>query len=309
MSYTDQPVGLLADVIARVYRYMDEPIDTPKWTSDYLWPLIVGGWQRLMGDINGVGSNRIKIQFTTTITSTVGRYILPPNVGKILRMGYLDSTTGRLTETITPRHELGIYGPGVSLQGNTQLFEPLQYDQTLTMEYVPNGFCSLHTGTLDASASGVSSTTLVLDSEPDEGYFDRQPNAYLGSIIRVLASVEGSFPDDYGHFPVQERIITGWDPKTLIATVDPAFDPDFADLGLVTYEVVPFFGYSAREALAWHVVAKLSTAQKDYTKAQQANLQYQIEKRTLLQQFIEVNSRTGGMWYGDIPGNGTFRTI
>lgn len=260
MSYTAQPEGFLAWVTAQIRRLAEEPDVDKKWTDEALWPLIVDAWQRILDDVNAVASSPLTVDYTFTVTES--RVLLPSNVGQVLQIGRV-LTNGGVSDEISPRNFLNTMGPGAVLDGQSIRFEPhwTPNGDSLTVRYIPNGFCPLHRGATDSD--DMTTTTMVLDIDPEEGYFDGTPNAYLGAVVRVLGSDEVEAPATYLVWPTQERVITGYDVQTATITVDPAFDLDFSEnggLGQLRYEVIPMFGEIFKSLIAWSVVAELHAA-------------------------------------------------
>jgi hypothetical protein len=263
-----------------------------------------------MDDINGIGDSPIVINYSFAVTTTDQDYLIPGNFGTFLQLGRLDADTGRVYEVALPRHRLNPIYTGFIFQGNYIRFEPpWPVDETLTLQYIPNGHCPIHFGTIDTSLSGSSSTQLFLDPDPSEGYFDRTPNAYLGTVIRLLSSDEVDAPEGYTTFPIQERVITGYDPETAKITVSPAFDLDFAGepLGDVTYEIVPYLAADGfAEAIAWNVASAINEVEGRSGPADRCLRRYQMQMRSLRSRFANLNARNDDKFIGDVPGTGRY---
>jgi hypothetical protein len=311
VAYTAQPTGFLADVTSRTRLYLNDPGTREKWTTDRLWPLIVDAWQLIMDDVNGLGENRLIIQWTLSVTDTTQGYLLPGNFGKFMGIGRANEGTGQNDEVTVPRSYLNPRGPGIRFEGNRIWFEPFWgTSEDLVIEYIPNGHCPLHLGSLDMSLAAVTSTLVVLDNEPSEGYFDGEPNAYLGCVLRILSSDEVTAPSDYTTWPIQERIITGYDPETLQATLSPAldFDPATDSVGSCPYEVVPFLGYAFRGLVAWRVALAIAQMEPGFEvkRINGIRLEYNKMARGVRLRLSNMNARTGQRFHGDVPGNGRF---
>jgi len=313
MSYTAQPVGFLAETIQRIYDYANEPSDNPKWTSDKLFNLIRGSWARAMNDVNTLGKDPIVVRYDIPVTNSQKTYLLPCNVGQILSFGKVEPQTGEFYEVVLPRSRLNPCGGGVLFEGNLVRFEPSwPSSETLRILYIPSGDFVCHLGTFAASDTGVSATKFPISLTPTEGYFDRRPNGYIGSVVRLLSCVDGSNnavnPSGYGYFPIQERPIVSVAGTTRLATVDPAFDFDPASLtgGTITYEIVPFLGQLFQEAVAWDVAAIIhGTEGRPNDKRDAWNNKAQ-QMRTIRSNLSGYNARTGSLLRGDIPGTGRY---
>ena len=319
MAYIAQPAGFLEDTVQRIYDYSNEPSTNPKWTTDKLFPLIRGSYARIMADVNGIGQNPIVVRFNITVTTTQRTYLLPPNVGQVLMFGKVDPANGEFYERIIPNSRFNPAGSGCTFEGPLVRLSPLwQENDTLQILYIPNGDCVMHVGTFAQNATGVSTTTFPLAVSPSEGYFDRRPNAYLGSVARLLSAVSAagvaSTPSGYSYFPIQERPITSYAPTTQLATVDTAFDfnPGDAstmsgtDPAVITYEVVPFMGDFFQEAIAWDVAALVNGTERRYAEKKDC-LQNRLNQMRLIRNNITTyNSRTGMIARADIFGYGNW---
>lgn len=240
--------------------YTDEPVSNAKFTTDKLYPLIRDAYGQVVDDVNATADNPLIVTFTMSITDGDQYAMLPANVGQIVRIGEFDSTTGGWLSSWIPGGRRWSWGSGLSLEGSMLRFDPYAVSSgNLTVQYIPKGEFLVHVGT--CTAANASSTTLKLNSAPTDGYFDARPNAYIGSILRVL-SMTGT--QQIGStactvFPVQERPIQSVAVTNLVATVAKEFDGDLslATGSTYTYEVVPWFSYEIISAVAWHCAMSL----------------------------------------------------
>lgn len=311
MAYTAQPAGFLADTIQRIYDYANEPSENPKWTSDKLYPLIRGSYGRVMQDVNGLGQNPLIVRFDVTVTSTQRTYLLPPNIGQIIAFGKVNTTTDEFYECILPQSRLNPSGPGVTFEGPLVRFEPnWGVDETLRVLYIPNGDCALHLGTFLSTDDDVTTTTIPVSTSPSEGYFDRRPNAYLGSMFRLLSCLDDTdvsvSPIGYSYFPVQERPITGVVAETALITVDteldfdPSADMDGADPFTFTYEIVPFMGDLFQEAISWDVAAIIHGTEARPLEKKDALANRLNQMRMIRSNLSAYNARTGMILRADL---------
>lgn len=314
MPYTSQPTGTLADVVQRIYDYADEPSVEAKYTTDKLFPLITQAYSRVMMEHNSMSEHPIVVRWSLTVTESVQNYYLPPNVGQLLKIGKVEDVTGRNNEWTVPRSRLNPYGPGVLLEGNMIRWEPKpRIGETLQLEYIPDGYCSIHLGTFTQGDTVTpSDTTFALNASPSEGYFDQIPNAYLGQVVRIIdcqttGSVEDQ-PTGYTSFPIQERPISGYAPTTNVITVEPAFDFNLGtNAGIAadstyTYEVVPFFWSLLKEAVIWDVVRRLHGISGKKQQEASARIYYIETMRNIRMNAANYNQRTGSSFKGDMPG-------
>lgn len=258
MAYTAQPVGFLASVVQRVREYADEASDDAKYPSDRLYPLIRDAFQSVILDAFSMHEGKVSVRYTISLVADQERYYIPRNVGTIHKLGRLQDD-GRILPFTLPRSRLNPGGPGYAIDGPCLRFTPAPAGaEDIVLEYIPNGTGEIHLSTQTANASGNSTTSFKLDTTPDEGYYDRAPNAYLGCMLRLLSS-SGSPPSGYASFPIQERVITAFNVATSIVTVAPAFDfnPTSLSTDTITYEVVPFLGPLTEQAVALDVACRL----------------------------------------------------
>ncbi len=293
MSYDAQPVGFLADVVARVREYIDDPDVKTKWTTDKVWPMIVDAWGQIMLDLTNVAENPIIVSYNISVVDDTQTYTLPANMGTFMGLYRVeDATEGTRTALRVPGGRRNPNGPGLLFEGNVLRFRPdWGVTETLQIDYIPNGHCALHTGSTNLSDGVATASQLTLDYEPDEGYFDRTPNAYVGSVIRVLNSTEiGDAPGSYIVFPVQERVITAVDTTTLVATLnkDLDFDPTADAYGSCPYEVLPFHGYALRGCVAW-LVASMIKAVENPKEASPLQHQYLRQLRAIRLKIANMN--------------------
>lgn len=313
MAYDAQGVGYLARVTTAVRDALDMGETTSKWTDSKLYPYIVKAWAEIMNDVNGLGDNAIHVGYSLTLTSGTLIYPLPANFGRFVRLYQtLDSTIGDAYEIGVPHSRLNPYSGNFLLEGNYLKLEGVPLGtEAVVLEYVPDGFCTIHTGTADFSNSGLTSSQIPLDYSPSEGYFDRRQNAYVGQVVRLLEGLSVPAPATYSYFPVQERIITSVDESTGYATLNKAWDVDpvAEGLGEVTYEVVPFMGLQFESMLTWRVAQKIHTIEDTQgvsKRGREFERFYQQEMRNLRMWLNNKNSRTGNRFRGDVPGSGRF---
>lgn len=319
MAYTARPTGFLADLVQRIRDYTNEPEDNAKWTTDKLYPLIVSAWEKIMLDVNSTGDNPLVVRWDLTTTTTGQTYYLPANVGQILRFGRVESD-GSVSDAVVPRSRLNPAGPGILFEGPIVRFEPQWgIGETLRVEYIPNGFCQLLYDSKQGSSNSTTAVEVGTSSagaiSVSEGYFDRRPNAYLGSIVNVISwagTLSGvSAWSTYGFWPTQSRIVTGQTVGSGLLTVDPAFDLNLALGSAAAFgiEVVPFLGECFKEPLAWGVAATLHRAEKRKDAAELALSEYRELMRMIRLRQSWLNARTPGLFTGDTPGSGRFGVV
>lgn len=307
MAYTTEIQGFLGNATERIRDALDMGSQNTKWTDSKLYPYIINSWADLMKEITANADNRIVVGHTITLSRDTSIYQLPSNFGKFIRLVRVNESSGYHDEHIVPRSRLNPHGAGIMFEGNTLRVEPKWSGTTeaLLLEYVPDGSCTIHTGELDMSHAAVSATTLMLDTSPSEGYYDRRSNAYVGYVIRLLQSVEIDAPAGYNTFPIMERIITANSDGVITLNSALDIDPTEESLGNVTYEIVPFLGQDLEEPLVWRVAQKIATIEDNSGRSGRPsrfqNL-YLQELRNIRLSLANKNTRTGGKWNHDVPG-------
>lgn len=300
MAYSAQPSGILARIIKRVQTLANEPETDAKYTPELFWPFIKAGVEHATRELNAMGDHPIIVRFTVSVTPGVQNYYLPCNIGQILRWGFMDAQTHLMRDWVVPRSNLNPAGCGVSFEGNMMHVGQLPTQtESVVVEYIPNGECIIHYGTV-TEASFADSSTMTLDTSPNEGYFDQRPNAPLGSIVRLLS---GPTPTGYSFFPVQERYVTGYDSTDGTITVTPAFDVDFSgEAGTYTYELIPVLLPQFIDAIAWDITGQFAGIAESYNKASYAERQFSRIMRDLRLSNAKTDGRRGSLIHNDISG-------
>lgn len=248
-----------------------EPGVHAKYTDARLLTYIEQAYSHIITELNRLSANPVVVTYDITLNSDLRTYLLPPTVFRVVKMEMRDAS-GNIAWDEFPGSRYNPSGHGVALVGNTINFS---YDPTGTytfrVHYLPSGCVRLHYGSITSDASIVNNTTtdtctIVLPASPTAGTLDIRPNAYAGSILRIL----GATSHDY----VQERIITAYDVTTRTATVAPAFTtallPSVGGGGAITYEIAPLFDQAVDLAVATYVARTLVALDGD--KARMATL-------------------------------------
>lgn len=323
MAYTAQPIGFLASAVAQIREYADEPSDTSKWTTDRLFPLIRNAFRRIIHDLNALAGGPIVVHYDLQLTANRKDYILPPTLGELLRIGKLSAagsedlsaagrilqpTTGDFYETIIPGNRQSNWSAGVSLEGNLLRFEPAPTAaETLRLEYLPSGDCSMAYGVEGATAVTALDEFQLL-TPPTEGYLDKRPYSLLGNILRVIDYTQGSVAVStlgWYRFPIQERLITGWDPNTDKLYITPNFDFNLASLtgATLTYEIVPLFWDVVVGALSLRVAHELHMIEGRIEKGNAIHKLYLDEMKSIRSAANHRNARRDNKYSSDVPEN------
>lgn len=279
----NQTTGAIATAISKVRLYLDEPSVRAKYSDTDILTLMEDLWPEVWLDIYAAADNPPLARYSFTPVVDQRYYNLPCTIGEILYITKRN-TNNQIEWEITPRSLYHPMGPGISFEGNHRLLLELPVDSTAALEilYIPSGNVHMHTSTVLGTA--FTSSTVVLDTTPSTGTYDRRPNSYVGSMIRVLASSTGTNPSGYAVFPVQERIIKEFNVATSTITVEPDFDVDFSALSdagsnSLTYEIYPVEATLIWPTLIRRVAYEIATIENKRDRASGLEKLYAQAKR------------------------------
>jgi hypothetical protein len=295
-------LGFLTRTISRVRRFTDEPSTNAKYSDSDIIDIKQSSWGDVLEELNRVNAAPIVVRHNMTFSDdNVNVYVLPPNIGTILRLAKMSSVTGLPEWVVTPRSRWNPSGPGLLIEGNTLRLEPFWVgsSDTLQMDYVPNGDLELHEGSIASSAFTNDSTTqtcsIVLSDSPTQGSLDTRPNAYAGSIFRIISATSNNYQ--------QERIIKSYDTITRTAVVQPAFEATLLPGGTVTYEIAPLMNRSMDIVVALDVSAIILGLEGDNNRASSVQLQYARKMRTLRLNRSNIEAIVGQRFQHDTVAN------
>lgn len=245
--------GFISRTLARIRTFTDEPATSAKYTDAKLLDLIENQWAAILGEFNRVSQHPTVIRHNVTFGETSRTYVLPPTVGSVLRLAKISTTTNSMEWEVIPLSRNSPTGPGVTMEGNILRLEPDWEgdDVTFQVDYIPTGDVRLHDGTAGTITNDTTAgtCTLVLAASPTTGVLDNRPNAYAGSVLRILSASTNNY--------VQERIISAYDVTTRTATLRPHFDATLLPGGAtVTYEIAPIL-WQSNDMVVALAVAKL----------------------------------------------------
>jgi len=269
-----------------------EPSIHAKYTDARLLTWIEQAYSHIILEINRRSANPIVLPFTIALDADLLLYVLPPTVQRIIDLELLNSDGNTIGYTM-PSSRYNPGGPGVTLEHNCIRFwnDPVD-GYSLRVWYVPSGCVRLHTGSIASDASIVNSTTLntctvVLPATPTTGTLDNRPNAYIGSVFRVLSATT----KDY----VQERMITAYDVTTRTITVSPCFETALLPGATVVYEIAPPVEQAVDIAVATYVARTLCALEGERDRMATLSSLYQEQIRDLIDQNKWMNAMTEGL--------------
>lgn len=249
----DATGSFIKTVLERARFYLDDPDGDAKYTNDFLvrhtlMPCLV----EVISQLNLDADNPIIARFTITPTTGIEAYALPPDIQMVVRVAKYD-TNGNLIWESCPRGIAHPCGPGWSLQPGFLYLRPFpQGLESFTIDYIPTGNICINYSVTGASYARTGSGATAIDTctlpvTPTYGMVDPRPNAYVGSVFRVLGA--GLW---------EERIITAHNATTRTITMNVPFTtlPSIN----TSCEIAPVAVQPLWEAIALSVAMKLGTA-------------------------------------------------
>jgi len=293
MAYTAAPVGQLANLVAQIQFNCNESAYTNKYTASKLYPLIKANYSELMREIYRISPAKPVASFSFTAAPGTDTVVLPSNVGTVLRIFQRNTDTNLPQTILWERSADHTLGPGFRLEGNVLRWLPKLTGESvpLVLEYTPNGEIDLATGSIAGNTSGNSSTALVLDTTPDEGYFEKRLTAYVGNWVRLIGAA--SNPSGYSYVPVTERIVSSYDGTVPKVSVENAFDwnPTGVGASLVTYEIVPTNLSAVTPTLAFRTAYQIHNIEGNAKRASLLKEEYTNKIRDIRLAVSTLNPR------------------
>jgi len=312
-------MGAIADNIAKVRLYVDEPAVNTKFTNAILTGFIRSAWAEIMRDINSVADNKIRARYDITIVADQHEHALPPSIGEFLSFEKYNDD-GLLVSEVIPRHPLNPVGPGLIIEGPMLYLDPTWNEgETMRITYVPNGDVPPHDSTAGILLVGTSSgttltgvTTMTVAAAPTTGDLDGRLNAYAGYVLRILTQ-DGDWTENGANTEaiVQERVITAYDNTTRKVTFAPTLDPlpgwsadtpPTLDDANTSYEILPLHFNLCEEILALLISRKIAAAIADRSRMQTLNLEYQNALRAVRLTVAQMEQRAGSRFIRSVRG-------
>lgn len=281
--------GFLSDVVSLIRKATDEPGTAPKYTDGDIVELIQAALDTVMTDIHINTDHPIIIRYEITLAAGTQDYILPPNVGELIRVAKVNSTTGLPEYEVLPGSYMNPGGCGWKIEGNVLRFlRDWNSTDTLELTYMPNSEPLLHYGT----AGTRTATSIILAETPTDGTLGIRPNEYVGMLIRILDSAEKV---------QEERLITAYDVATRVATINKAWDN--TPSGAVKYEVVPIYSRMIKHLVALRASIDLLSQEGNAQRMATLNQNYAIKMSALRRQVSKKEGRFPHHFDGDTWDN------
>lgn len=297
-------------IIAQARFYLDEVTVDAKYgdsfiVSNLIYPVMTDVLARL----NLNQDNPITVRHEIVLKTGVEHYILPPTCQEIWRVATTDENN-RILADWYPKGQMNPMGPGWSIEGNSLTVRPLPTaSAAMQVWYIPTGNVLSHLGT-----GYLQGNELVLAGTPTLGMRDKRPNAYTGSVLRILGETW------------QERIIQSYDVRQRIVTVRVPFEEEWEETSsentevtggtfsgsstssggfttsnvsssggyaqTVTYEIAPVYSAALWEAIACGVALKIATARNaKETKVALIEREYRKALKTIIDNLANLQMR------------------
>jgi len=294
-----------ARMVEKVRRATDEPATNSKYSDSDLIGSIEEAWAEVWSDVARNSQSPFVVYYDIVIAVDTREYLLPPSVGRVLRLGKVN-TDSDLVEWETDQK--GFYaggGYGFQVQGNLlKLGRNWRVGETMRLEYVPSGECSIFTGTFTSGTTPESSKVVTVPGSPTSGSIETRPNAYAGYYLRITPDVgTAAVADDPTTF-TQERLITEWNSSTREATIAVAFSPELVALGSdLNFEVVPYLYKLFEQAISLRTALTVLGNEGSDTRYTLLMTEYRQKIRALRLEGSQKTGRRAGQFEGDVPEN------
>jgi len=281
--------GFLSDCVSLIRKATDEPGTNPKYTDGDIVELLQAAIDAVLTDIDVNTDHPIMIRHTITLVSGEQDYILPPQVGELIRVTKENTSTGLPEYESWPGSYQDPSRKGWKLEGNVlRLLADWISTETLTLLYHPNAEPLIH----KATASAIDADTVTFPTSVTDGTLGTRPNEYVGMIIRILSSTQGY---------QEERLITAYDVTTRIATINKAWD--VTPTGTVVYEVVPVFGRLIKHVVSLRAALDLLSQEGNSQRMSTLERNYMLKLSAMRRAISKKEARFPHHFDGDTWDN------
>lgn len=303
----DSSGSLLKTVIERVRGFLDDPDLEAKYSDDYiLRHTIRPAFASVMSRVNNSSVGLVMQRLSMPLTYNVADYQLPPCVGEVWRLCYMDES-GRVLQEAIPRGLYNLRGPNWKIEGNVLSFLPYPNADYATMElwYVHSGdYSPAFNSTPGANFflnADKKSGTISISSAATVGEWDKRPSSYVGQMMRLLPTAATA--------PIEERIITAWAPTAAGSavwnfTLRQPFTYATGNANLPAFEIAPEGHENLYEAVAAASALKLASYRKlsgeHFGMIQAA---YRDSMKTLMDHYSNLQMRMPKAWEKDTVDN------
>lgn len=236
----DLSQGFLARGIRQVRRALDEPAVNAKWTDSDIIEILETNYGQILDEINRNSPFPVGCRYDLTLGSSADEqhFQLPSIIGSV-RAAEIRSSADEHEGFLAQTDITNLGGQPWRLDNNTLWIakDAFSTGYTLRLLLIPNGSARMNAGTLGTVAADGS--TVTLPAAPTTGSLDVRPQAYLGSVLRILGATT--------NYVMQERTASDYDAETRILTIKPVLDP--IPTGTVLYEIGPAVPTNMQQAM------------------------------------------------------------
>lgn len=279
--------------ITRIRMLTGEPGINAKYSDDNLIDLIETSYGTVIADeLIRQSAAPLVASMTLNLAAGTEYYVLPPTIQEVLWVGERDANTHNMMSDFKPRARLNPAGPGWIMEGNLMRWVPVpSVAKTLAVDYIPSADVRLHYGT----AGTVGATSVVLAASPTKGALDERPNAYAGSILRILSSSGATAAVG------EERVISAYNSATRTATVPLAWAT--TPSGTVTYEIAPLVSQIGDMIVSYYVAKLLVGLEGNRVRQATMEMAYREQMRNLRLRISKLEMRRGTRFQHDTIDN------
>ncbi len=311
-------IGIIKPMVAKFRQYIDDKGDSAKWSNAEVMDFLRTAWTDIMSDLMRVSDFKPKARFNISITADTENFLLPPNIGHILKFEEVKNP-GTSKQSISidfqPNHHLSPHGEGWSIEGPVlHLDPPWTEGKTLRLTYIPTFSAPFFEFKADLNDTAANlKTGIVFDFATADDLItpeltpSKEDHAYLGYTIRgpLLAAAATDMEE--------RQIITAYDANVdgvgdnankALLTVSPGFTDDVAEDDL--FEVIPQGMYRFVHLVALKAARIERSIVRDTKGAGSLNGEYRDALRTLRLDHATGQQRTGKRFQRSVRGRGRF---
>lgn len=287
--------GWIQRVAGKVRKWCDEPDTNAKFSDNDVYELIKSVYAKIFPDLAIHDRGLVVVRYDITFVTDQLEYVLPPNVGMILKVERVSTDTDRTLQEIYPTTIYAPYGMGWTVEGNIlRLNQKLTWtsNNTFRIIYVPNGDMSPLEAPITVYGTDTTNKTWTIGSVVD-GTLDTRPNAYGGYILRILSADTNGL--------VQEIPIASYDCEN--ARVTLVRPPSPIPNGNVNAEIVPSLTKQFEDLICLGVARRMMVIDGHTTRKRLLDEEYMESLRSVRLQLAKVQQRLSSRYDGRTPEN------
>lgn len=293
MAFTG--TGWLNRVEGRVRKWVDEPSSNAKFSDDDIYDLIRLVYAKVFPDVLIHDEASLVVRYDITMVANQQEYVLPPNVGMILRLARRDSTSDLVLQEMYQSNFINPSGGGYTIEGNIlRLTNKINWSDNTVYEllYIPNG--DMYPIEFATTVYGTDTTnkTWTIGSVTD-GTLDTRKNAYGGYLLRFLSADTNNF--------VQEIPVASYDNENGRIVLVSAPDP--VPVTNVKAELVPVLTKQFEDVVSLGVARRILAIDGHARRKDLVDQEYREAVRSLRMQISKVQQRLSSRYDGRTPEN------